>query len=287
MTRRGLSTVNDSNNGSQKPSGDRDANNRYVESSSNNHHYYDDHRMDNHNVMRVHPRERDFMVHDHIGGFWGHDPHYFGYRIHALPPKYVRVRYYGVDYFRYGNVYYRAHAGYYVVVRPPFGIVVDAALHSVGFHHVHFAYYPSVYRSYTFDSYSRYIDAQNREIARNNAILAQQNLQMAMNVNSANRAYEVAKALGLAQSYAYADQEYFYDDGVFYIIRNGKYQTIVPPAGALVEELPDDYDTITLGNAEYYRVDDTVYKVTMLDGHPYLEVLGQMYGKMARKYSIF
>jgi hypothetical protein len=54
-----------------------------------------------------------------------------------------------------------------------------------------------------------------------------------------------------------------------------------------VEELPDDYDTITLGGAEYYRVDDTVYRVTMISGHPSLEVLGQMYGSMARQYSLF
>ena len=73
-----------------------------------------------------------------------------------------------------------------------------------------------------------------------------------------------------------------------YIVNdNGRYETIVPPAGALVDSLPEDFDTITLGNAEYYRVDDTVYRVTLVGGKPYLEVLGQMYGKMAREYSLY
>ena len=110
---------------------------------------------------------------------------------------------------------------------------------------------------------------------------------MAMNLSSAQSSYEIAARLGLAQSYAYANQDYFYDDGVFYIINGGRYQVITPPAGAIVDELPDDYETILLGGVEYYRVDDTVYRVTMISGHPYLEVLGQMYGSMARKYSIY
>lgn len=288
MSRQGLGSAKEQNDRNVEPSKDRDVNDRFVDNNSHNNHYYDDHRMDGHNIMRVHPRERDFIVHEHIGSFWGHNPHYFGYRVHVLPPRYTRVRYYGIDYFRYGNVYYRAHGGYYVVCRPPFGVVIDEILHDIAWHHVRFAYYPSVYRTYTgFDSYSRYIDEQNRQIARNNAILAQQNSQIAMNLNSADRSYEIANALGLAQSYAYADQEYFYSDGVFYIEKDGRYQTIVPPAGALVEELPDDYDTITLGNAEYYRVDDTVYRTTLVDGHPYLEVLGQMYGNLARQNSLF
>ena len=75
---------------------------------------------------------------------------------------------------------------------------------------------------------------------------------------------------------------------MFYINNdNGRYQTIVPPAGALVQSLPDDYDIITLGGVEYYRVDDTVYRLTLVEGAPYLEVLGQMYGSMARKYNSY
>ena len=126
---------------------------------------------------------------------------------------------------------------------------------------------------------------QNRIIAQNNATIAAQNRAIALNSSRANDAYSLANRLGLAQSYAYADKEYFYQDGVFYIINSkGKYEVIVPPAGALVEELPDDYDVITLGGNDYYKVDDTVYRLTLVEGTPYLEVLGQMYGDLARQY---
>ena len=58
---------------------------------------------------------------------------------------------------------------------------------------------------------------------------------------------------------------------------DGEYKVILPPAGALVESLPEDFDMITLKGEEYYKVDDTIYKVTVSDGKPYFEVLGQLY----------
>ena len=73
------------------------------------------------------------------------------------------------------------------------------------------------------------------------------------------------------QSYAYANSDYFYQDGVFYSVSaSGNYTTIVPPAGALVSSLPDDYETIVLNGIEYYMVDNTVYRTTLFDGQPYL-----------------
>ena len=289
VTRRGLGTVG-KNDQSRDDRYDRpsDRDDRYAGRGGYNDRYYDDCRMDGHNVHRVHPRERDFMPCDRIDHFWGHGPHYFGYRVRTLPPRYVRVRYYGVDYYRYGNVYYRPYGGYYVVCRPPFGVVIDGPVIDLGFHTVRFAFYTNVYRTYSgFDSYSRYIDDQNRRIAQNNAILAQQNARIAMNLNAARSSYELANALGLVQSYAYANEEYYYSDGVFYTIKGNSYQTIVPPAGALVDELPDDYDTIVFGGVEYYRGDGTVYRMVMVGGRPCLEVLGQMYGSLARQYSLY
>ena len=228
------------------------------------------------------------MHHDRLGSFWGRDPHYYGYRVEVLPSRYLRRRYYGVDYYYYNDVYYRYYSGRYIVCRPPVGVIIERALEDMMFRRVNFAFYCNTYRTYSgWDSYSRYIDAQNRTIAANNAIIAQQNAMIAMNLSSAQSSYEIASRLGLAQSYAYANQDYYYDDGVFYIISGGRYQVITPPAGAIVEELPDDYEIITLGGKEYYRVDDTIYRVTMISGHPYLEVLGQMYGSMARKYSLY
>ena len=109
-----------------------------------------------------------------------------------------------------------------------------------------------------------------------------------MNSTRANNAYSLADRLGLVQSYAYANQPYYYQDGVFYIVNsNGQYEVIVPPAGALVEDLPDDYDTITIDGMDFYKVDDTVYRLTLVEGKPYLEVLGQMYGKLANQYNYY
>ncbi len=250
-------------------------------------HRPDDYRIQDNNVHRIPPRDRGFMPYDRPGHFWGSKPHYFGWRVEKLPPRYRRVRYHGIEFYIYNDVFYRSFGGHYVVCRPPVGVIIDRPVVGVVFAPVRFAFYTNVYRVYSgFDSYTRYIDEQNRTIARNNAIIAAQNSQIAMNLNAAQTSYEIATRLGLAQSYAYANQEYYYEDGIFYIVNsNGRYEVIVPPAGALVDELPDDYDTITLGNAEYYKVDDTVYRTVLIEGRPYLEVLGQMYGSLASRYN--
>ena len=241
---------------------------------------------DDRNVHRIPPRERPFMEYDRPCHFWGHDPHCYGYRVHHLPVGFRRVTYWGVEYCFHNGIYYRPYGNWYVVCRPPFGICIEEAVHDIIFHSVHFAYFNNTYRIYSaINSNNRIIDEQNRIIAQNNATIAAQNRDIALNSSRANDAYSLANRLGLAQSYAYADKEYFYQDGVFYIINSkGKYEVIVPPAGALVEELPDDYDVITLGGNDYYKVDDTVYRLTLVEGTPYLEVLGQMYGDLARQY---
>lgn len=229
------------------------------------------------------------MSYEKAGHFYAKDSRCFGYRVETLPPKHKKVRYFGIDYYLYDDVYYRPYGGHYIVCRPPFGVSVAAAVTDLAFRTLHFAFYPSVYRTYSaIDENNRYIDQQNRIIAQNNATIMAQNSIIAMNPSAAQSSYEIAGKLGLVQSYAYADKEYYYQDGVFYIVNdNGQYQTIVPPAGALVESLPEDYDTITLGGNLYYRVDDTVYRLTLLNGVPYLEVLGQMYGTLAQTYSIY
>ena len=86
-----------------------------------------------------------------------------------------------------------------------------------------------------------------------------------------------SRGLSLSHSYISADTEYYYQDGVFYIVdAYGQYITIIPPTGALVEYLPDDYVRFTRGGETYFRVDNTVYALTLIDGNPYFEVLGQM-----------
>lgn len=239
------------------------------------------------NVHRIPPRERDFTEYDRPCHFWGHDPHFYGYRVHTLPPRYRRVTAWGIDYYLYDGIYYRPYGDIFVVSRPPIGVCIERAVTDLVFTAVRFAYYNSTYRMYrAVDSNNRIIEEQNRIIAQNNATIAAQNSAFALNSTRANSAYSLADKLGLVQSYAYANQTYYCQDGVFYIVNsNGQYEVIVPPSGALVEELPDDYDTITIDGTDLYKVDDTVYRLTLVEGRPYLEVLGQMYGSLARQYN--
>lgn len=247
-----------------------------------------DYRVTNNNVERIAPRERGYQTYNTPKSFYGHDSHYYGWQVPHMPPSYKRVKYYGIDYYLYNDVYYRPYGSSYIVCRPPVGVVVTKTV-KTPFGRVTFSFYTNSYRTYTgWDSYSRYIDEQNRIIAQNNAYIAARNRAIAMNLNYAQSSYDLAYRLGLAQSYAYANWDYYYDDGVFYIInRNGRYEVIVPPAGALVDELPDDYETIVINGMELYRVDDTVYRTVLVSGRPYLEVLGQMYGTLASRYSIY
>ena len=255
-----------------------------------NYRYQDDMRVDDrHNMYRVPPRQRDPMPWDRPGYFWGDHPHYYGYRIHSLPPSWRRVSHWGIDYYYYNGIYYRPFGGVYVVCRPPFGTPLEAAIDRAIFRAVRFAYYCDTYRTYsrTFDYYN-VIARQNLIIAQQNARLIAQNNALAINANRALTAYELAEKLGLVQSYAYANSEYFYQDGVFYTISaSGIYSTIVPPAGALVSSLPDDYEIIVMNGIEYYMVDNTVYRTTLFEGQPYLEVLGQMYGSLYNQYNVY
>ena len=247
-------------------------------------------RVDNsHNMHRVPPRHRDVMSWDRPGHFWGDHPHYYGYRISSRPPQWRHISHWGLYYYYYNGVYYRPYGGYYVVCRPPFGTPLEVAINRAILHSIRFAYYCDVYRTFarTFDYYN-VIARQNLIIAQQNARIIAGNSSYALNGNRALTAYELANRLGLVQSYAYANSQYYYQDGVFYTISaSGAYTTIVPPAGALVTSLPDDYEIIVLGGVEYYMVDNTVYRTTLFDGMPYLEVLGQMYGSLYNQYDIY
>lgn len=255
-----------------------------------NYRYNDEFRVDNnHEMYRVAPRMRDALAWDRPGNFWGDHPHYYGYRINALPPHYRRITHWGIDYYYYNGIYYRPFGGSFVICRPPFGTPLEAAIDRAILRVIRFAYYCDTYRTYNtvFDNYN-VIARQNLIIAQNNARIAAQNSNYALNASRALSAYELANMLGLVQSYAYANSEYFYQDGVFYTISaSGAYSTIVPPAGALVTSLPDDYEIIVMNGIEYYLVDNTVYRTTVFEGEPFLEVLGQMYGSLYNQYNVY
>ncbi len=240
-----------------------------------------------HNMERIPPRHRDPMPFNRAVRFWDGGHHYFGYRVSYLPARYIREVYWGVPYYILDGIYYRYYAGHYYISRPPFGVFFDPVLDNLAYSVCRFAYYYDVYNTYrTINENAQTIASQNATIAANNATIARQNAEIALNSERAAKAYEEANRLGLVQGYADANVEYYYEDGVFFTKdKNGKYITIVPPAGALVQELPDDYETITLNGKEYYKVDDTVFQMTIIDGSPYFEVLGQLTGELAEKYN--
>ena len=255
-----------------------------------NYRYNEEIRVDNqHNMYRVPPRQREPMAWDRPGYFWGDHAHYYGYRIHTPPPHWRRISHWGIDYYYYNGIYYRPYGGYYVVCRPPFGTPLERAIDRAILRAIRFSYYYDTYRTYetAFDYYN-VIARQNLIIAQQNARIIARNSNYAINSNRALSAYELANRLGLVQSYAYANSEYFYQDGVFYTVSaSGVYSTIVPPAGALVTSLPDDYEVIVMNGIEYYMVDNTVYRTTVFEGEPYLEVLGQMYGSLYSQYNVY
>ena len=95
--------------------------------------------------------------------------------------------------------------------------------------------------------------------------------------SAARNAYGSYAGLSLKHSYISSDTEYYYQDGVFYIVdAYGQFMTIIPPTGALVEYLPEDYTTFRRSGELFYRVDDTVYALRLIDGQPFFEVLGQL-----------
>lgn len=229
--------------------------------------------------VRVHPRDRDFMHYSKPKYHWSNSPHYYGYRIKVLPVKARRHLFGGITYYVYDDVWYRPYNGHYVVCRPPFGTSLAANLISnIAWTAVNIAYYSTVANTYDkISENNAYIAQQNQLIAQNNATIAAQNNMIAQSGVRAQEAYGVANQLGLVQSYASAATTYYYQDGVFYAQNtDGQYYVIVPPAGALVENLPEDFETVILNGEKYYRVDDTIYQMTINDGKPYFEVLGQM-----------
>ena len=228
---------------------------------------------------RLHPRDRDFMHYSKPAYHWTVTPHYYGYRVRTLPINVVKHIYGGVTYYYYDNIWYRPFNGYYIISRPPFGTSLAASLIAdAAWTAVKLSYYNTVANTYNqISENNAYIAQQNAQIAQNNAMIAAQNQQIAQSQTKAQAAYSLANELGLIQSYAAANSEYYYQDGVFYsMATDGQYYVIVPPAGALVESLPEDFDTVILNGKEYFKVDNTVYQMTISDGKPYFEVLGQM-----------
>lgn len=231
---------------------------------------------DGRDVQRMPPMDRPPIPYSAPAIFNKKRPHYYGYNIASMPHGYIIKKYWGRDYYYYNGIWYAKGPQYYQVCRPPYHTEVTFGCCKKGLTSVRFSYYNAVDRTYSAINQNYAIIAeQNRIIAQNNAIIAQQNAKLALNSTNANLAYLLASQLGLIQSYASATTPYYYQDGVFYTGSGHNFRTIMPPAGAIVASLPEDYIIVQYGGDPFYRVEDTLYRQFVVDGSPYFEVLGQ------------
>ena len=178
--------------------------------------------------------------------------HYFGHRITILPRGYVVMRVGGLDYYYYNGVYYRPYLlGGYYVCRPPRGTTIASTMLNVALTAIA-------------------INTIRDEIARAQRAAAISNRYSTVHTNYVVRTSDDYYNTNLITQNG---QDYYYQDGVFYILHNGQYYVIEPPIGALVTEIPADYEEIELEGRTYYQVEDTLYKATVIDGALYFEVV--------------
>jgi hypothetical protein len=79
-----------------------------------------------------------------------------------------------------------------------------------------------------------------------------------------------------APTVTYTYPQYYYSEGTYYVQKSTtEYEVISPPIGAIVESIPNDCEEFVLDGQTYYKVDDTYYKVTYIDGVLMYEVVGK------------
>lgn len=178
--------------------------------------------------------------------------HYFGHRLRILPRGYVTMRVGGIDYYYYDGIYYRPYLlGGYYVCRPPRGTAIAQTMLNVALTAIA-------------------INTIRDEIQRARRAAAISTVYANANTGYVVRTSDDYYNTNLVNQ---ANQEYYYQDGVFYILQNGQYYVIEAPIGALVTEIPTDYDEIELDGKTYYQVENTLYKATVIDGALYFEVV--------------
>ena len=181
--------------------------------------------------------------------------HYFGHRVHSLPRGYMTMRVGGLDYYSYDGIYYRPYRlGGYYICRPPRGTTIASTLFNVA------------------------LTAIAINTIRNEIDRAQRAAELSRIYSTANNGYVIRTSDDYYSGNIanQLNQEYYYQDGVFYVLRNGQYYVIEAPIGALVTEIPADYDEIELGGKTYYLVEDTLFKTTVIDGALYFEVVSTL-----------
>ncbi|MBR0499476.1 MAG: hypothetical protein IJJ72_00590 [Bacteroidales bacterium] len=177
--------------------------------------------------------------------------HYFGHRIHTLPIGYSLIRVGYRDYYYYDGIYYRPYlGGGYYICRPPLGTRIAEAMFDMAMTAIA-------------------INTIRNEIERAQAAAELSRFYAARNADYVVRTSDDYYNVNLASQ---AGQNYYYQDGVFYTLRNGEYCVIEAPIGALIDEIPEDYDEVELGGKTYYQVEDTLFKPTIIDGKLRFEV---------------
>jgi hypothetical protein len=74
-------------------------------------------------------------------------------------------------------------------------------------------------------------------------------------------------------SFYFGGIPYYYYGGSYYIERNGAYETVAPPVGALVESLPKGYEKVVIDGQTYYTKGKVQYKAIMKDGDIWYKVI--------------
>ena len=208
--------------------------------------------MNNHVAPRAdmghwhHPyvNDRPMIAPYHIGH------HNYGYRIHDIPFGARVVRYRGHKYYNYGGIWYRRYRGDYIIVRPPFGERIAVAM-------------------FNYTLARIWVNNVINDIRR-----AERAAELARAYAAVNTSYVVRNANEM--SYAADNVNYYYNDGVFYILDGNEYVVIEAPIGALVTEIPEDYEEIVVGGETYYKVDNILFKTAVVDGNIYFEVVSNL-----------
>ena len=205
--------------------------------------------------LAVRAQER-FERHEHHERF-RHEHRYpaFGYTVTVLPTGNVAVVFGGGRYFYAAGVWYQPVGAGYVVVRPPVGIAVpvlppEATIVSAG----GVAYY------YANDTY--YVAGPGGYLVAAPPVVA---APVAPGPGPPPAVAVVAPGYTVTTLPAgyvavmHGKSRFYFQAGVWYRKRGGRFVVVRPPAGIAVAALPPTATTVVIGGNPYYVANDTYY----------------------------
>lgn len=189
--------------------------------------------------------------------------HSFGSRVKVLPRGYATLDIGRHTYYYYGGIYYRKYwfGGYYIV-RPPKGTEIASTLMNIAL------------TAAVINTINNAAERAANAAALSAAYATRAASATAVSTLPAYTARTADDYLTLVTDQE--GQQYYYEDGVFYVLSNGQYYVIEPPIGALVTQIPADYDEIELDGETYYMVEETLYRTTIIEGALYFEVVSNL-----------